>query len=108
VYNVADPEAFAEAEWARRVAEAAGWTGEVVVVPDEALPDEEGANYHQHLSIDGTRIRRELGYNERVQQDEALRRTVAWERANPPAEVRPEDFDYAAEDAASGGPTPAS
>jgi dTDP-D-glucose 4,6-dehydratase len=52
------------------------------------------------LFVDTGRIRRELGYREVVAFDEALRRTVAWERANPPSEVDPARFDYAAEDAA--------
>jgi len=33
---------------------------------------------------------------------EALRRTIEWERANPPA-YEPAQFDYAAEDAALAG-----
>ncbi len=46
------------------------------------------------------RIRDELEYHEPVPLDEAIRRTLAWERANPPAEIDPHQFDYAAEDAA--------
>ncbi len=38
--------------------------------------------------------------HEPVPLDEAIRRTIAWERANPPAEIDPDQFDYAAEDAA--------
>jgi hypothetical protein len=34
-----------------------------------------------------------------VSLDEALRRTIAWERANPPSSLDPAHFDYAAEDA---------
>ncbi len=56
-------------------------------------------NTDQHLVADTTRIREELGYGELVSQDEALRRTIAWERAHPPDEVDPGRFDYAAEDA---------
>ncbi len=33
-------------------------------------------------------------------REEALRRTVEWERANPPGEIDPPEFDYALEDAA--------
>ena len=33
--------------------------------------------------VDTSRIRRELGYAEQVPFDEALRRTIEWERANP-------------------------
>jgi hypothetical protein len=45
--------------------------------------------------VDSSRIRVELGYKEVVAADEALRQTVAWERANLPDEP----LDYAAEDA---------
>jgi len=45
--------------------------------------------------MDSSRIRAELGYRESIDPGEALRRTVAWERANPPAEP----VDFAVEDA---------
>lgn len=77
VYNVGDPENFTELEWRRRIAQAAGWAGEFVVTPGETP--------RQHWVVDGSRIRRELGYRERVDREEALRRTIAWERAHPPA-----------------------
>lgn len=32
--------------------------------------------------------------------EEAMRKTVVWERANPPAQVGSEEADYAAEDEA--------
>jgi len=32
--------------------------------------------------------------------DEAIRRTIAWERSNPPDMIQPQQFDYEAEDAA--------
>jgi hypothetical protein len=46
------------------------------------------------------RIRQELGYTEPVPLDVGISRTIKWERANPPAQVDPKQFDYAAEDAA--------
>jgi nucleoside-diphosphate-sugar epimerase len=102
VYNVGEAEALPWAEWARAVVRAAGGTGEVVVVPDELLPTHLGLdlNAEQDLLTDTSRIRRELGYREEVPREEALRRTVEWERANPPEKMDPEAFDYAAEDAA--------
>jgi hypothetical protein len=57
-------------------------------------------DHSQDFVADTGRIRRELGYQETVPRDEALRRTVEWERANPPETVDPVRFDYAAEDAA--------
>jgi nucleoside-diphosphate-sugar epimerase len=101
IYNVAWEQALTEAEWIRRVGEAAGWRGEIVAVPLDALPAHLMPHTDPHdLSVDTGRIRRELGYREVVEFDEALRRTVAWERAHPPSEVDPTRFDYAAEDAA--------
>jgi hypothetical protein len=46
------------------------------------------------------RIRNELGYTESVAFNEALKRTVEWERKNPPDRIDPQQFDYAAEDKA--------
>lgn len=40
----------------------------------------------------------ELAYKERIDVEEALRRTVAWERANPPEGIDPKEFDYVLED----------
>jgi hypothetical protein len=45
-------------------------------------------------------MRAGLGYSERVPREEALRRTIEWERANPPAETNSPGTEYAAEDAA--------
>jgi hypothetical protein len=53
----------------------------------------------QDWAVDTTRIRAELGYTEPTPRAEALRRTVAWARANPPMDLPLTLFDYAAEDA---------
>ena len=102
IYNVAESPAYSELEWARKIAVATGWTGEFVVLPDEGTPKhlKPPGNTAQHWELDSTRIRRELGYHEIISLDEAIRRTIGWERANPPGEINPHPFDYAAEDAA--------
>lgn len=103
IYNVADPLAFTEAEWVRQIARVHGWSGEVIALPSEQLPSylrNDQFDLRQQYVVVTSRIRRELGYAEAVSFDEALRRTIAWERANPPEKVDPEQFDYAAEDAA--------
>ncbi len=102
IYHVADPENITEAEWVHRIAQAAGWSGEIVTLPDEQLPPHLKHNYDtsQDWSLDSSRIRQELGYSEPTLPDEAMGRSVAWERANPPQEFDPGEFDYAAEDAA--------
>lgn len=105
VYNVAEEEALSEREWTQLVAGAAGWSGEVAVIPDDRAPLHLRApgNAAQHWTTDSSRIRRELGYRELVARDEAIRRTISWERAHPPAQIDPAQFDYAAEDAALAG-----
>jgi nucleoside-diphosphate-sugar epimerase len=105
IYNVAEPEALPEAEWVGRIGAAAGWLGEIVAVPRDRLPAAMRSEYHweQEWRVDTTRIRQELGYAEPVGLDEALRRSIEWERAHPPAAIDPADFDYAAEDAALAG-----
>jgi nucleoside-diphosphate-sugar epimerase len=92
-YNVAEPDAFTEAEWVQRIGQATGWGGDVVASPAGRLP----VPFYtaQSLVLDSTRIRRELSYVEPVPLAEALRQTVAWERAYPPEQP----IDYAAEDA---------
>jgi nucleoside-diphosphate-sugar epimerase len=102
VYNVAEPEAPSELDWARRVAEVTGYRGRLVVLPREMTPSHLllPGNAAQHWVASSRRIREELAYRERVPLDEALRRTIAWERAHPPAPIDPRQFDYAAEDAA--------
>ena len=99
IYNVAEPEGLSYLEWAQRVTRAAGWTGRIVVLPHGRL-DTGGGHYENHWVVDTTRIRAELGYMEIVPQEEALRRTVDWQRANPSEKYDPDEFDYAAEDAA--------
>lgn len=103
VYNVADPVAFTEAEWVRHIARVHGWKGEVIALPSEKLSPGLSSyvwDLRQQYVVDTSRIRRELGYVEQVPFDEALRRTIEWERANPPEKVDRAQFDYAAEDAA--------
>lgn len=102
VYNVAEEVAFSEAEWVRRIGEAADWHGEIVTLPRARLPKHlvPDINTAQDLTTDSSRIRAELGYREPIALDEAMRRAVAWERANPPATIDAAQFDYAAEDAA--------
>ena len=101
IYNVAEPDSPTEREWAERVKKASGWQGRIVVLPRERTPKHLilPGNTRQHWVASSTRIRQELGYCEPVTPDEALRRTIEWERTHPPA-IDPAQFDYAAEDAA--------
>jgi len=81
VYNVAEPFACTEIEWARRIGAMAGWRGEVATVPRGRILLL--YRVEQDLDTDSARIRRELGFTEVVPSQAALERTVVWERANP-------------------------
>ena len=88
----------------KAIGRAVGWEGEVIAVQENLLPEHlrSPASYKHDLAVGTRRIRKELGYEEGIPRDEALLKTIAWERANPPAEVDPKQFDYAAEDALMG------
>ncbi len=105
IYNIGESFTFTMAEWVTIVGKVAGWQGRVVTVPHGQLPEplRWDINAEQDIVVDSSRIRKELGYTERVDVEEALRRTIAWERENPPEEVSPEAFDYKLEDAILAG-----
>jgi nucleoside-diphosphate-sugar epimerase len=102
VYNVGETGALTELEWAQRVAAALDWTGEFVLLPDERVPPHLKApgNSAQHWVADTTRIRRDLGFEDSVDRDVAIRETVAWQRATSPSGLMFHHFDYEAEDLA--------
>jgi nucleoside-diphosphate-sugar epimerase len=95
VYNVGEAEALTEAEWGQEVGRAAGWEGEVIAAPRDLFPAGTWPNFDtdQHLVYDTRRLREELSYEEPVSREQALMRTVAWERANPSEEVSTGTFD---------------
>jgi nucleoside-diphosphate-sugar epimerase len=101
VYNVCETESFGELDWARKIATVTGWNGEFVVLPHDRTPKHLHwpGNTAQHLVASSERLRKELGYSELLSREEAIRRTIAWERANPPAQPMAQ-FDYEAEDEA--------
>jgi nucleoside-diphosphate-sugar epimerase len=107
IYNVGEEQALTEMDWVRAIGRAAGWKGEVVVVRRERLPRAlrwwGDVTLEQEWVVNSQRIRSELGYVEHVQRDEALQRTVNWERANPPVDVPPAQFEYSVEDAILAG-----
>jgi nucleoside-diphosphate-sugar epimerase len=101
IYNVAAEPAVSEADWIRSIANLTGWKGEVRIVPDSDLPlaRQRPFDFTQHLEVDTTSIRSDLGFREIVDDTEGLRRTIDWELQtldNVP-ELR---LDYAAEDEA--------
>ena len=102
VYNVAETPAFSELQWAQKIAASAHWHGDLVTLPTDRMPERLRfpGNAAQHWEADSTRIRKELGWQEIVPIEEAIRRTIAWERANPPTIPLPYPFAYDEEDAA--------
>jgi nucleoside-diphosphate-sugar epimerase len=105
IYNVCEEPSFSELEWVRKIASEMRWEGEFVILPVERTPRHllKPGNAAQHWTASSARIRRELGYEEAVAIEEAIRRTIRWERENPPAPAFLAQFDYAAEDAAVAG-----
>ncbi len=99
IYNVAPLRTLTEAEWVESVGRAVGWQGEIVPVPRERLPKHlvRDLDYRHDLALSSERIRNELGYSEQIPFEVGLRKTVDWQRVDPP-EIRPGLFDYKAED----------
>ena len=101
-YNVGEKETLSTRELVAAIARVTGWQGEIITLPAERLPDHLKAGFRPEadMTVSSSRIRLELGYKETVGPEEAIRRTVAWDRANPPAQINQADYDYAAEDRA--------
>ncbi len=103
IYNVAEATALSQSDFIRAIAQAAGWKGSVVEVPQSSLPESWVLpfNITQNWVTDSTRIRQELAYTEPIAREEAFKRTVEWQRSLPPqlfSQEAPELFDYATED----------
>ena len=108
VYNICDEPTLPELDWQARIAKQQkiakqmNWPVRFVVLPRERTPKHLllPGNAAQHVVATSERIRTELGYKELVEIEEAIQRTAAWERRNPPSTINLQQFDYAAEDAA--------
>jgi len=101
VYNLGESLTPSTRERIQRIARAANWGGAVVALSRERLPAHLRQPYEpkQDIVMDSGRIRNELGFAEPLTEDEGLRCTIEWERANPPAGGDPTLNDYAEEDA---------
>jgi len=104
IYHVAEPETLSEGERVTKIGEIAGWKGKVVSLSKDKFPEDWNLplNSEQNWLLDSTRIREELGYREIVPIEEALKRTIEWERHHLSTEmqqlVAPFLLDYATED----------
>jgi nucleoside-diphosphate-sugar epimerase len=105
IYNIGAAPVLSEADWVRAIAGLTGWEGELRVVPDELLPAalRQPFDFEQHLELDTTAIRSELGFRETMDETEGLRRTIDWE-VETLDEVPDLRLDYGAEDEALTGP----
>jgi nucleoside-diphosphate-sugar epimerase len=88
------------AERLHELARAAGSRGKILIVPRDRCPPHllHDIDFRHDLIINDAAIRRELSYTEIVSQEEAFRRTLAWQRQNPPPMIDPAEFNYEAED----------
>ncbi|HYL96738.1 MAG TPA: NAD-dependent epimerase/dehydratase family protein [Terriglobales bacterium] len=102
IYNVCEEPALSELEWAKKVAAVAGWNGEFVLLPRERTPQHLLLlrRADQHWVASSQKIREQLGFRDPVPMGTAVRLTLEWERAYPPDQLDPRQFDYAAEDTA--------
>jgi nucleoside-diphosphate-sugar epimerase len=100
IYNVAEPETLMQEAWTHAVADAIGWCGAIVAVPDDLLPDhlKLPIDFRQDMVVDSSRIRSELGFRERISPEEGIRRTIEWERAQPQRAAEKREAECAAED----------
>ena len=81
IFNVGEAEALPELDWARAIAAAAGWTGQLI--NDPGAPPSLSADWGIPLEVDTKRIREVLGYREPIGREEGLRRTIAGYQERP-------------------------
>lgn len=98
VFNLGESRTYPAGMWAQLILDAAGSDAELVRVPDDKLPGDLGITgaVPQHLLVDSSKARRALGWSD-TDAPEALRTSVSWHLANPPAES---SDDFTADDEA--------
>jgi len=75
IYNMSDEPVLTEREWIGAVARANGGNVEVRTATEWTEPADRPYEWRQHLCADSTRLRRELGWREKFDLEESLRRT---------------------------------
>lgn len=98
LFNCCERRTWPYRRFAEEIMEASGSLAELVDVPESALPPDLllTASFSQPLLGDSTKARRLLSWEE-TDPVAALRKTVDWHLAHPPARV---DLDFAADDRA--------
>jgi nucleoside-diphosphate-sugar epimerase len=83
IYNVGEAHAPTMVERLMEFARVAGWEGRIFEVPEAEIGENDRMPYDftHHVAYDTARIRTELGYNEVIPRQIALRRTLEDERA---------------------------
>jgi nucleoside-diphosphate-sugar epimerase len=84
-FNICEARTWTIGQWARQIAQAAGWRGEFVRVPDETLPDDLRltSSFEQHLLCDASKARRELGWTD-TDPETTVQRSVDWHLSHAP------------------------
>jgi nucleoside-diphosphate-sugar epimerase len=77
IYNVADEPVLTERAWMEAVACANGCNVEIQTSTEASELVDRHYDWRQHLCADTTRAREELGWREKFELEEALRRTFA-------------------------------
>jgi len=79
IFNIGEQRPTNHGEWAKRIAKAVGWEGTIKYGEDPSSPLAQGIE-HLDLSvpfnISSSRIRKELGFREIVDQDESMKDTI--------------------------------
>lgn len=77
IYNVADEPVLTERTWMEAVARANGCHVEIQTSTESSEPADRHYEWRQHLCADTAHIRKELGWREKFDLEDALRRTFA-------------------------------
>ncbi|NER82788.1 MAG: NAD-dependent epimerase/dehydratase family protein [Leptolyngbya sp. SIO1D8] len=89
IFNISELNPLSEAEQLALLGTLANWSGQVIAVSRDHLPDtwHFPFNMQQDWVTDSTQIRQILGYQEPIDRTEALKRTLDWERSHPLTDV---------------------
>ena len=79
-YNVGEPDALPQVTWLRRVAEVAGINMAVRIGPADEQSEVPPFNWAHSMALDTRRIPTELKFAEETSHQQALVRSVLWER----------------------------
>lgn len=79
IYNVAEPNNYTEKDWLSKILKLINWNGEVIIKTSDDNSDNDEETLKQHLMIDSSKIRAELGYKENLPIEKQIKNTIRWE-----------------------------